>query len=267
MDTQIATAQLTSKQEAFAALVAQGSALNDAYRQAYDCAEDAGRRGVNVHASKLASLPAVKARIGELRAAIAERVVIGAAELRMRQLDIATAAPLVHVKRYACRYCPTDGRRYCWIDSDEFCDALEAWRAAPHGKRQPVLTPHTYDPFAPPSPTCKRCRGIGEAFLYTPVDTTQLEGAQAAAYAGASIDARTGTIEIHQHDQQSAAQELHRMVPGALAPKQSESKGIVEHNHRVLPAELTAEEALRLYRQQQASVVAVQPALKQATQS
>lgn len=267
MTTALVTTDLTPRMEAFALLVAQGSALNAAYRETHDIGQDTKPATVNNHAHALAKRCAP--RIAALQAAIAERVVISAAALRMRQLDIATAEPLVHVKRYNCRHCYADPPRATqWDDAEHFADAVEAWQASlsqPKPLRKPLYGGFGHDPFAPPSPSCRACRGVGEAFIYIPQDTTQLTGAQIAAYAGASIDARTGTIEIRQHDAQSAAQELHRMVPGALAPKQSESKSAVEHTHRVVPAELTAEEAIELWRRQQPPVAVIeQPQAKDA---
>jgi hypothetical protein len=230
--------------EAFALLVAQGSALNAAYRETHDVGERCKPATVNNNAHALAKRCAT--RIRALQAAIAERVVISAAALRMRQLDIATAESLVHVKRYQCRYCPTDGKHYAWIDADEFCDAAEEWYASKGAKPKPtMLGGFTFDAFSPPNPLCKRCRGVGEAFLYGPVDTTALEGAQAAAYAGASIDARTGTIEIHQHNQQDAAKFLATLVPGAIAPKQSVSL-TVSADLRPLKRGMSVEEALQM---------------------
>lgn len=262
VDGTVSTGDLTGKQHAFCQLVAAGSALNVAYRETHEVGDGTKRETVNECASRLAKRCAPY--IAALRAASDEKVSISTATLRMRQLDIATAVPLVHVKRYNCRHCYADPPKATqYDDMAHWLDTLVEYEASlksPKPFRKPVCGGFGYDPFAPPNPRCRACRGVGEAFLYGPVDTTQLEGAQLAAYAGASIDARTGTIEIHQHDAQAAAQELHRMVPGAIAPKQGESKSTVEHLHRVVPAELTVEEAMRLHdeairRQQPVAVI------------
>jgi len=242
---------LPPKAETFAQLVARGSALNAAYRASHNVGEDTKAKSVNESASRLAALPAVRARIRELKAAIAERMVITAAELRARQADIAFAEPLVHTKAYNCRWCATDGKHYAWADVDEFCDACEEWAASPGTKRKPsMLGGFTFDAFAAPNPRCRRCRGVGERFVYGPQDTTQLEGPQRAAYAGASVDARTGTIEVQQHDAQAAAKELAAMVPGGYAPKQSESRGVVVHVEPL--RDLTPAEIADLMQQQKA---------------
>lgn len=251
MDTALVALELNPRQENFCRIVASGSTLTAAYVEAYGL--DAADNAANVAASALARRPHVKAKIAALRAAIDEQFVIKAAPLRMRQLDIATAGALVHTKRYNCRHCfASPPRATQWDDADHFADAVEAYREslATGGKPlpKPLYGGVDYDPFAPPNPRCRRCRGVGEAFIYGPQDTTELTGAQAAAYAGASIDARTGTIEVHQYDAQDAAKELHRMVPGALAPQKSESKSITVHLEPL--KDMTPEQVIEFARNQ-----------------
>lgn len=241
-DTRSGAADLTPRMEAFALLVAQGSALNAAYRDVFNVGDDTKRETVNNHAHALAKR--CDSRISELQAAIAERVVTTAAALRMRQHAIAHAPALTHSKVYNCRYCPTDGKHYAWHDVDEFSDAVEAWDAGKRLDRRPSpVGGFTFDPFAPPNLRCRRCRGVGERFVYGPLDTTQLDPELAASYRGTSVDPRTGTAKIAQADQDAALRELTAMTPGGYAPKQSESKAAVEHTHRVVPAEMTVDEA------------------------
>jgi hypothetical protein len=57
---------LTPKEEAFAAAVAAGARLSDAYRQTRDCSKMATAT-INSNAKKLARKAAIKARIEELR--------------------------------------------------------------------------------------------------------------------------------------------------------------------------------------------------------
>ena len=122
----------------------------------------------------------------------------------MRQHELAHAPPLSHVRVFACRWCPTDGNHYAWVDADEFTDACEAWAASKGTVRRPSpLGGFTFDPFAPPSRTCRKCMGAGVNVLYL-ADTTQLEGAAAASFKGASMD-KYGVIKVEEHDQQEAA--------------------------------------------------------------
>jgi hypothetical protein len=247
--------------EAFCLLVAQGSPLNAAWRQVFDVAPDTKPATVNNNAHNLAKRCA--SRIAELQAAIAERVVTTAAGLRMRQHAIAHAPALTHSKVFNCRYCPTDGRHFVWADVDEFSDACEAWDAGKRLDRRPSpLGGFTFDAFAPPNPRCRRCRGVGERFVYGPQDTTALDPELAASYRGASVDPRTGVVKIEQADPDAALRELTAMTPGGYAPKQSESKAAVEHTHRVVPAEMSVEEArAALARHKRAPVTIEQPPL------
>jgi hypothetical protein len=233
---------LSPAAEAFCLLVAQGSPLNAAWRQVFDVAPDTKPATVNNNAHTLAKRCA--SRIGELQAAIAERVVTTAAGLRMRQHAIAHAPALTHTKVFNCRHCPSDGRHFAWCDVEEFTEAVYAWDAAKRLDRRPSpVGGFTFDAFAPPNPRCRRCRGVGERFVYGPQDTTALDPELAASYRGASVDPRTGVVKIEQADPDAALRELTAMTPGGYAPKQSESKAAVEHTHRVVPAEMSFEEA------------------------
>jgi hypothetical protein len=189
----------------------------------------------------------VRSRIAELQAAIAERVVTTAAGLRMRQHAIAHAPALTHSKVFNCRHCyATTPRATQWDDMGHYCEAMadyEASLTSPKPLRKPLYGGVGYDHFAPPNPRCTSCRGIGERFVYGPQDTTQLDPELAASYRGASVDPRTGVVKIEQADPDAALRELTAMTPGGYAPKQSESKAAVEHTHRVVPAELSFEEA------------------------
>ena len=238
-------------------LVAQGSALTAAYRQTHDVGADTKPATVNNHAYALAKRCA--SRITELQAAIAERVIITAAALRTRQLEIAFAPALTHSKAYNCRWCPSDGKHHAWADVDEYDAACKAsWASKGAIPLPSELGGFTWDAFAPPNPRCRKCRGVGERFVYGPQDTTQLDPEMAASYRGAAVDPRTGVVRIEQADPDAALRELTAMTPGGYAPKQTESKSAVEHTHRVVPAELTAEEAIALYRRQQPPVAVVE---------
>ena len=226
--------------EAFCLLVAQGRALNAAWRQVFDVAPDTKAATVNNNAHSLAKRCAP--RIAELQAAIAERVVTTAAALRMRQHAIAHAPALTHSKVYNCRYCPSGGKHHAWADISEYAEAVEEAYASKKAP-PPSAGGFTFDAFAPPNPRCRRCRGVGERFVYGPQDTTQLDPELAASYRGASVDPRTGVVKIEQADPDAALRELTAMTPGGYAPKQSESKAAVEHTHRVVPAEMSVEEA------------------------
>lgn len=211
---------MTPKQEAFVHRYIECGDAVEAYKAAYDVSPTASPNGTRVDAYNLTRHPLVARRLRELSAAAAESAVITAAELRARQYQIATAPPLTHVRVFNCRQCPSGGKHYAWTDVDEFTDACEAWAASKGTERRPSpLGGFAFDPFAPPNPSCRKCRGVGEQFVYL-ADTTQLEGAAAASFKGASMD-KYGVIKIEQHDPQDAAFELNRMVPGAMAATRS----------------------------------------------
>jgi hypothetical protein len=57
-----------------------------------------------------------------------------------------------------------------------------------------------------------------------------------------------GVITVEQHDQQDAARELHRMIPGAIAPQRSESKSLTVHVEPL--KDMTPEAIVELMQQQ-----------------
>ena len=135
---------------------------------------------------------------------------------------------------------------------DEFADAVEDWQASGGTKRKPVLTLPLFVPSASPNPSCRRCRGVGDLSQYGPLYSPRLIPSLLRELSRLTRSTRARcAIRIEQADPDAALRELTAMTPGGYAPKQSESKTAVEHTHRVVPAELTAEEAIRLYRERQ----------------
>ncbi len=157
-------------------LVAQGAPLTDAYRQTHNPVTDR-RQTVYDNASKLAKRCADFIRAA--RDQINEQAIVNAADLRTRQSNIAHAPALTHTKAFNCRYCPTDGKHYTYFDWVEFADAVD--QAAADKRPQPSSAGGVgFDAFAPPNPRCRRCRGVGERFVYGPQDTTALDPELAA---------------------------------------------------------------------------------------
>lgn len=220
--------EISVRAERFAALYAQCGNASTAYRKAYDIAATTLPNTVHRRAHKLKHTPAVARRIHELRNALAEQFVISANALKLRQYDVASASPLTHVRIYACRHCWSPDHAYGWRNALEFAKALDAYGRDPVSNSLPSAAGgFSFDPFATPNERCPECMGAGKPVVYLP-DTTKLEGTAAASYAGASID-KYGVITVEQHDAQHAAFELHRMVPGAIAPARTESKSLTVH--------------------------------------
>ena len=82
--------RLTAKQDRFAALVAQGSPLAAAYRQAYDATRMRARTVWN-DSSALARHPGVAARVEQLRAEIEAETYRDAAHVRRLALNTLTS--------------------------------------------------------------------------------------------------------------------------------------------------------------------------------
>lgn len=239
--------ELTTQQEKFAQMYAKTGNATYCYRLVYNVAPETSRAVVNSKAHELRHHPAVAARIHVLRAAIAEQFVISAAALQLRQYELATAPPLTHVRVFNCRHCHGVGFGYQWRDEVEAAKAIDESLVSQGAIPMPDLSGgYGFDAFAPVNPQCVVCMGAGKAVVYL-ADTTQLEGAAAASYAGAEID-KYGIIKIKQHNQQDAAFELHRMVPGAIAPTRSESKSVSVHVEPL--KDMTPAEVIELIQQQ-----------------
>jgi phage terminase small subunit len=245
----ITTDQLTGKQEHFAQLVAAGASAAEAVRQAYAVRPGTTAHSVRQQGYALLRHPQVAMRITELRTAVAERFVDNVTALRLRQFDIAQADPLTDVRVFNCRKCHGVGNRYQWLHTDEFYDAVEQWQVTKDQKPQVMPSDaggYGFDPFAPPAPDCPYCLGAGQAVVFMR-DTTLLTPSERAAYKGASVD-KYGVITVEQHDQQDAARELHRMIPGAIAPQRSESKNLTVHVEPL--KDMTPEAIVELMQQQ-----------------
>jgi len=242
-----AAPDLTPLQEAFAQMYSKTGNATYCYRRVYNVAPETSRAVVTSKAHELRHHPAVAARIHELRNAIAEQFVIGAAALQLRQYELATAPPLTHVRVFNCRHCHGVGFGYQWRDEVELAKALDACIESKGAKPMPDASGgYGFDPFAKPNPTCVECLGAGKPVVYI-ADTTELEGAAAASFKGASVD-KYGVITVEQHSQQEAAFELHRMVPGAIAPTRSESKSLSVHVEPL--KDMTQAEVIELIQQQ-----------------
>ena len=104
----------------------------------------------------------------------------------------------------------------------EFAKALDAYgEAKGTGQRPSAVGGFSFDPFASPCPTCPECMGAGKPVVYLP-DTTKSRAPPPRAMRAPRID-KYGVITVEQHDAQDAAFELHRMIPGAIAPARTES--------------------------------------------
>jgi hypothetical protein len=179
--------------ELFAQHVAAGHSLADARRHAgYS---DSSRHVVSAQAGRLASLPAVRARIAALREAAAELATISIAS-RMAWLDSVVSADMYEVERVVACPCP-----HCWPDDATLAVATQRYLDA-LGTPTPLPPPDT----AAPRVDCP----IGPHRRIETTPTAELSGAARAAYRGARY--RTdGSIEVLTEDRAQCADLLNKM--------------------------------------------------------
>jgi hypothetical protein len=188
---------LNVQHERFAALVAAGESYAASYAATYGYT-DIRASAVRTHASRLASSPAVAARIRELQRLAAERAVISIAE-RMMLLRVIADTSAAEVVRVVTEACPS-----CWPN---YALAAAAARFAAGQRAMPDMSSPQHD--------CPACRGRGAQRVdITPTD--ELSAAGRAIYRGAKQNDK-GAIEVMLADRQAAIAELNRMQPGALA--------------------------------------------------
>jgi len=213
---------LPPKREHFAQLVASGKNYADAYVESYNTKlEDRQKLGHAGH--RTANIPEVAARIAELKAAIAEKVVekvgLDQAGLVKHLIEIATADPneLMQYRRVNCRHCNGVDFNYQWRHRGEFVQAIDKWteREEAFNKRYPNKRfkepkPSDAGGFGWKSngeinPDCPECEGEGiqEPFF---ADTRKLTGAARRLYAG--VKQTKNGIEILTRSQDGAVKML-----------------------------------------------------------
>jgi hypothetical protein len=206
------------RRERFAQAIAGGSSYVVAYRYA-------GYMEDTANASRLAAVPAVSARIQQLRVAAAERRVQSIAA-RMDLLDVIIHTDASEVMRVVSTPCPG-----CWSDAavaDAMGRALAADTALPNTDAA--------------QPDCKACRGLHRTYDITPTD--ELSAAGRAIFRGVKLTANG--LEPVLANRDAAIAELNKMQPGALAATRSMSMNL----NAFVPAALDPRDpdaALRLF--------------------
>ncbi len=264
-DSEFAGVELTPKQERFAQVWARTDSQSAAYREAYSVGMKPSTASVWAMASKLASLPHVRARYQVLHEEAANETLMSLREAFQWQLDIATADPteLVRTERYNCRNCNGIDYKYQWKNEDEFfkafvdaTDALaEQEETNARGKikdKRKIAVPSEAGGYgfignAAPSPGCPHCYGQGIEHTYN-ADTSKLTGKARKLYAGAEVD-RWGVTKIKMHDQQAAWDKVLRMK-GAYNDKldlRTPEQRAAETAKQTLPDNITLEDASKAY--------------------
>jgi hypothetical protein len=223
-----AAALSNSRHELFAQHVAAGHSLADACRHAgYS---DSSRQVVSAHAGRLASLPAVRARISALREAAAELATISIAS-RMAWLDSVVSADMYEVERVVACPCP-----HCWPDDAALAVATQRYLDA-------LSTP---TPLPPPDTTAPRVdctSGPHRRIETTP--TAELSGAARAAYRGARYRA-DGSIEVLTEDRAQCADLLNKMQ--GVYVTRTESKNLHLHGAVLTDEHATPDALLASYK-------------------
>ncbi len=223
-----AAALSNTRHELFAQHVAAGHSLADACRHAgYS---ESSRHVVSAHAGRLASLPAVRARIAALREAAAELATISIAS-RMAWLDSVVSADMYEVERVVACPCP-----HCWPDDATLAAATQRYLDA-------LGTPA---PLPPPDTTAPRVdcpSGPHRRIETTP--TAELSGAARAAYRGARYRA-DGSIEVLTEDRAQCVDILNKMQ-GVYVTK-VESKSLHLHGTVLTDEHATPDALLSAYK-------------------
>ena len=219
---------LTQRQESFARCVAAGMSYAEAFRSAGLLASTAGSMGAQIHALK--RVPAVAARILELKADNDRELVSTAAE-RMARLRLIAIADPDELSKVVCDPCGA-----CWPDSEVAKAYAAHFAPCEFHDERPALP----DPTKPRH-DCRGCGGSGIArVVLTPTD--ELSPAGRALFKGAKQNDK-GTIEIQTHDQIAALDMLNKMQSTYI------SRSMNLNVNAAVPAarDATPEDALRLF--------------------
>jgi hypothetical protein len=185
--------------------------------------------------------PHVRARITELRNAMAERGPQATRAALVADLQEAIGVDLREIVSLTVAHC-----RDCY-SSPAYVDGW-AVRCAKSidATGQPLPTPlkvGEFDPDRPPSHTCGTCRGAGEPVVhFTPFD--QLSAPAKRLLRGVEMNANGGIKKILLADQSALRMELHKTVPNFYAPTTSINLNI--NTPQPLKRGMTVEEALQV---------------------
>lgn len=245
----VGDAPLTNKQELFAQFLAETGNQAAAYRKAYNVGERTLPATIWASASRIAALPAVRARVKVLQEQAALETVVSIREALQWQLDIATADPneIVRVVARCCRYCHGVNFGYQWKDDTEYVEAMAKACDDPTATMPSDAGGYGYNGALEPNPICPHCYGVGVEQTIV-ADTTKLTGKARKLYKGAKQD-RFGAIEVLLHDQKAAWEMVCRML-GAFNDKldlrSPEERAKAEAKTK-LPDNVTEDEAAKAY--------------------
>jgi hypothetical protein len=209
---ELATENLTQKQEDFARYYVESRNASTAYRLAYNVGRDTLPTTVWQEASRLRHHPQISARIEELQSMAEAHTIIKARGVFQELADIASADPndLHQLSTYNCRYCHGDGNRYQWVDESELADAVEKVQADIDAGVKRAKMPDVRGGFGfavrrPPNPDCVHCFGRGEVVVRI-TDTDKLSPKARKALKGIRMTAHG--VEVTMHDKMNALEKM-----------------------------------------------------------
>lgn len=221
---------------------------NAAYRRCYDVS-NLSAASVYRLATAMSNYPGVRDRVRVLLAEGAERAIVTAAEVILRQWEIATANPadVVRVSEHPCRHCHGVDGQYQWRDQDEYAIACATeLDAAVSDHRVPKLPSdlggYGFTVHRSPNAECEECKGVGNPAVHV-TDSRELSGPAAKLVKSIKQD-RFGAITVELHDQQKALDAVARML-GAY--KDSLAVTPTAAKAEPLPADLPAERVAEAY--------------------
>lgn len=234
------SAELTSKQDAFARAYAHGCSVVDAYRFAYNVGDTTAPATARNNAYKVLNHPKVAARIRQLQEAAGSLATKSTGQLIRELEDVADAdlQELMQLVVGACRHCHGEHGAYHWRDEVEYARAFDAAmkdRAPP-----PDLSGgfgYVFD--RAPSPECDHCGGAGlQRVRFT--NTADLSPGVRRLFKGIDLFPDGSIKRVLLHDQMAARIELHRLKGMHV------ERSVSVTAHVPVPAlkELTPEQAL-----------------------
>jgi hypothetical protein len=229
--------ELTPRQAAFVAeYVANGGNATKALRTVTGETKPFDR----MDAHRMLRVPAVSARVAELRRVAADALDLSISDLALKCFEMAntSVADLMPVETHACRVCHSlDGTTPGWETIEEFTLAVEAWDAAkdtPKPRPRPNMEGGvTYQPFGQVNAACVSCGGRGVPTVRIVPSDEQSQGAR-MLYAGVTLR-DDGTVERVLVEDRSKWQHMLHQLLGAYAPTKVEGRHLHAHVHKQAP--------------------------------
>lgn len=252
------TRELTPKQEAYCLALMESGNRAAAYRKAYECPVNTKPAWIWAEASKVGSLPHVRARMAQLMEAAATKTVANKAQLIKFLWDRIHAdrrEVINHVRR-CCRCCYGINHQHQYRDEMEYAETVQRVHNAnmllDESARKELPTDeggYGFDPHREPEVTCTNAECMGDGFGKTVVsDTTKLEGAAALIYEGVK-ETKDG-IQVILADRNADITQLSKLLGWSIDKVEGSLNtvpGALPEEAYNIPSTATPEEASRKY--------------------